>query len=161
MDPKFKPYRTGMITVLERCPCGKSGHQGKPPVYYICRCDCGKEFVVTGDELSKHPYSCGCTPKPVTTKGPCNGYTLGFVDGTAVCRLRNTRKISRRSKSGVSGVAWNSKRQKWEAYIKLKGKGHFLGYYDKKEDAIKARVEGEKKYFQPIVEKWEKDKSKK
>lgn len=23
MDPNFKPYRTGMMTVLERYPCGK------------------------------------------------------------------------------------------------------------------------------------------
>ena len=54
MDPKFKPYKTGMIDLLERCPCGKHGGKGKSLVYYICKCECGKEFAVTGDELSKH-----------------------------------------------------------------------------------------------------------
>ncbi len=54
-----------MLTVEERYPCGKSiGQRGRANVYYLCKCKCGKEFIVTGDELSKHPYSCGCTPKP-------------------------------------------------------------------------------------------------
>ena len=50
MDPKSKPYRTGMMTVLERYPCrkwnGKS--KGRMFVYYLCKCDCGKEFIVGG-----------------------------------------------------------------------------------------------------------------
>ena len=52
-----------MILVEERYPCGRHS-KGRCLVYYKCRCDCGKEFVLTDDELVRDPYSCGCTPKP-------------------------------------------------------------------------------------------------
>lgn len=77
MDPNFKPYRTGMTMVLERYPCGKGGSRGRGVVFYLCKCDCGKEFIVTGDELSKHPYSCGCTPKPSPVGRP-HDWAVGF-----------------------------------------------------------------------------------
>ena len=50
MNPNFKPYRTGMMTVLERYPCGKGNgkSKGRMFVYYLCKCDCGKEFIVGG-----------------------------------------------------------------------------------------------------------------
>jgi hypothetical protein len=70
MDPSFKPYESGLLIVEEGYPCGKSiGQRGRANVYYLCKCQCGKEFIVTGDELSKHPYSCGCTPKPKSWNG--------------------------------------------------------------------------------------------
>lgn len=81
MDPSFKPYRTGMMTVLERYPCGKENGKtkGRCFVYYLCKCDCGKEFIVGGDELSKHPYSCGCIPKPKKGEaGRTNDWALGY-----------------------------------------------------------------------------------
>ena len=81
MDPSFKPFKTGMIEVMERCPCGKHG-KGRNLVYYICRCECGKEFVVSGDELSKPPYSCGCTPKPSGKGTHSNEWALGYADHT-------------------------------------------------------------------------------
>ena len=160
MGPNFKPYKTGMVTVFERCPCGR-GAPGRSSVFYICRCDCGKEFVVTGDELSKHPYSCGCTPKPSKKGTHNNEWALGYDDGTMAVMLKKTRKVYSYSKSGVSGVRWDKKRKKWEAYITFKGTGHFLGYYDKKEDAIKARVEGERKYYEPYLKELEEKRKKK
>lgn len=54
-----------MLTVKEKYPCGcGDGHKGRNHVYYLCRCDCGKEVIFSGDEIARHPYSCGCTPKP-------------------------------------------------------------------------------------------------
>lgn len=47
MDPKFKAYKTGMDTVLERYPCGRGDGQRRGVVYYLCKCDCGKEFIVS------------------------------------------------------------------------------------------------------------------
>lgn len=66
MNPSFKPYRTGMLTVKEKYSCGcGDGHKGRNHVYYLCQCDCGREVIFSGDEISHHPYSCGCTPKPL------------------------------------------------------------------------------------------------
>ena len=58
MDVNFKPCKTGMVTVKEKYPCGRGDSKGRNHVYYLCQCDCGKEFIVSGDELSRHPYSC-------------------------------------------------------------------------------------------------------
>ena len=90
MDVNFKPYKTGMVTVKEKYPCGRGDSKGRNHVYYLCQCDCGKEFIVTGDELSRHPYSCGCTPKPIKGKGRLNDWALGY-DGkehTMLCMIK-------------------------------------------------------------------------
>jgi hypothetical protein len=48
--------------------------------------------------------------------------------------------------SGVIGVYWDKFYKKWRAVIMINGKGKHLGYFINKEDAIKARKEGEIKY---------------
>lgn len=140
-----------MSTVLEKYPCGKHS-KGRNHVYYLCKCDCGKEFIVSGDELSKHPYSCGCTPKPSNNTRRTNESSLTYKNKTMLNMLKPTRAVYINSTSGVSGVSWNKKRNKWLAQIVFQQRNHFLGYFDLKEDAIKARIEGERKYFQPILE---------
>ena len=49
--------------------------------------------------------------------------------------------------SGITGVSWYSKYNKWMAYICINGKQKTIGYFVKIEDAIKARKEAEEKYF--------------
>ena len=153
MDPKFKPYKTGMMTVMEKYPCGST--KGRNHVYYLCKCDCGKEFIVGGDELNKHPYSCGCTPKPAKLEGRPNDWALGYdkQKHTMACMLKSTRHVYLKNTSGVSGVYWNKKRQYWEAWITVCQKRHYLGSYHNKEDAVEARARGERKYFDPMLEK--------
>lgn len=53
--------------------------------------------------------------------------------------------------SGHPGVSWDNGHNKWEANIKLNNKKKFLGYYNNLNDAIKARREGEYKYFGETV----------
>lgn len=49
--------------------------------------------------------------------------------------------------SGVTGVCWHKKSNKWRAQIKLNKKTKHLGYYDNIEDAIQARRQAEIDYF--------------
>jgi hypothetical protein len=50
--------RFGLLTVLR-----KYGHSGKD-VTWLCKCDCGKEAVVRGNDLrSANTQSCGCLQK--------------------------------------------------------------------------------------------------
>lgn len=56
------------------------------------------------------------------------------------------RKPYKRSKSQFLGVQWREDNQMWVASICIEGKRIHLGMYKDKEDAIKARIEGEKKY---------------
>lgn len=57
------------------------------------------------------------------------------------------RSISKASKSGFVGVNWIEQRNKWKATIKVNGKAIYLGLFVNKEDAIRARLEAEAKYF--------------
>lgn len=49
--------------------------------------------------------------------------------------------------SGVTGVSWDNKRNKWYAQIHLNGKHIHLGYFDNFENAVNARKKAEEKYF--------------
>ena len=46
--------------------------------------------------------------------------------------------------SGVMGVSWKHDRNKWKAYIRVRGKLRHLGYFDAFNDAVKARLEAER-----------------
>lgn len=63
--------------------------------------------------------------------------------------LQNTRnkKIQHNSKSGVSGVVWNKKLNKWIARISHDGERIYLGIFKNLDDAIKTRKEAEEKYY--------------
>ena len=49
--------------------------------------------------------------------------------------------------SGITGVNWNKRDNKWRAYIRYKGKWNYLGQYIDKNNAIVARLKGEQEYF--------------
>lgn len=147
-----------MMTVLERYPCGKGNGKSKGHmfVYYLCKCDCGKEFIVGGDELSKHSYFCGCTPKLKRSEtGKLNDLALGYDKDKHImtCMLKHTRAVYATCKSEVSRVVWNKKRKHWEAHITFQQIEHYLGSFKTKQTAIEARIEGEKKYFDPYINK--------
>ena len=49
--------------------------------------------------------------------------------------------------SGVKGVCWHSRDNRWFARIGIDGKQISLGYFIDINDAIKTRKEAEEKYF--------------
>ena len=53
--------------------------------------------------------------------------------------------------SGFIGVRWHKTNNKWKAEIKLNKKGIHLGHFVNKEDAIRARLEAEAKYFKEFA----------
>jgi len=48
--------------------------------------------------------------------------------------------------SGICGVTWNKKAEKWQAQITVAGRGIYLGVYDELQSAGKARKQAEAKY---------------
>ena len=62
---------------------------------------------------------------------------------------QNSMNVSLRDNntSGVTGVSWNEKYQKWESYIMINYTKIYLGRFINKDDAIKARKDAEIKYF--------------
>lgn len=62
---------------------------------------------------------------------------------------RNT-KMHNNNTSGITGVCWCKKTNKWRSRVHIKGKDTYLGLFTDIEDAIKARKEAELKYnFDP------------
>ena len=51
------------------------------------------------------------------------------------------------SKTGTSGVTWSKTNHKYVARITIDGVRHWLGVFEKLEDAVKARREAEEKYL--------------
>ena len=74
----------------------------------------------------------------------------------SVNRLKNLREMSgkavqrrlglyRHNTTGVRGVSWNQKRQKWSASIRVNDVTINLGHYDTIAEAAKARRAGEQR----------------
>ena len=104
MDSNFKLYKTSNLLVEERYPCGGHGDglsKGRRLVYYLRRCELrGREFILSGDEVAKHPYSCGYTPKPRKEKD------IAPVDEEIKAFLTSRRRISSNNTSGIPGVSY-------------------------------------------------------
>ena len=64
------------------------------------------------------------------------------------CNSRNHNTLKNNT-SGITGVCWHKKYQKWYADIKTTDKRVFLGLFDFKIDAAKARWKAEVKYGFP------------
>lgn len=64
-------------------------------------------------------------------------------------RTENNRNcsISKNNTSGIIGVGWNKRNNSWRVRITVDRKPIEIGSFENKEDAIKARLEAEAKYF--------------
>lgn len=130
---KLTGKRFGMLTVVEYAGKENGMHRWR------CLCECGKETIVGQTPLqSGHTKSCGCLQKESIVDN------LRLVDGTSVTKLETMRgRTISSNTSGYPGVYQNKRNGKWVAQITFKRKTYYLGSYDKKEDAIKARQRGE------------------
>lgn len=65
-------------------------------------------------------------------------------------RIRGARKRYSTNKSGVTGVCWIKRENRWKSSIWVRGSVVNLGRFDDKKDAVMARYEAEEAYgFQP------------
>lgn len=60
---------------------------------------------------------------------------------------KRNRGLMKNNKSGIIGVIFYSRLQKWHSYITVNKKTISLGYYLNKDEAIIARLKAEKEYF--------------
>ncbi len=130
-------------------------------VVWECLCKCGKISHVYGYNLrSGHTKSCGCynrklvsvTLKESWKSGKIND-VLKFHDGTRIVQI-SSKNLYSNNTSGVRGVSWAKGKGKWQTHVTLKRKQIHLGYFDNKEEAIKARKRAEEIYFEPLIEKY-------
>ena len=132
--------RFGKLTVLR--PAENIG--GKTA--WVCQCDCGRESVIKTNSLREgRTASCGCAGG---AKNARRGLT--FVDGTCV-EFIQSEKVQKNNTSGVPGVFWVVRDRLWWATIGFKGKRHYLGKYQKLEDAVKARKRAEEELYHSFL----------
>lgn len=133
----------------------------------LCQCECGNtldslmQAVKTGKTRS-----CGCLAQENRSNtgkkyGPVTGaanlkpvHEKAYVENTSLYNIDiDNKKINSNNTSGVTGVYFNNKSQKWTASIGFQGKSHYLGAFTNKTDAINARKEAEDHYFKPMLDK--------
>lgn len=156
-ETQFKPNdligkRFGRLVAIK--DTGKRDkHNGS--VIWECKCDCGNVTNADGGGLTTNAIkSCGCLQKETMKH---NGKKVGelhienkIVEGTNLQVLERTTPFNNNT-SGVTGISWDSSREKWKAQIWFKNKKYHLGRYENKEDAIKARKEAEEKLHKDFL----------
>lgn len=124
--------RFGDLIAIEPVPEQRVGRC----IGWKCRCmRCGKEKIIPVNQLNKGcQVSCGCNRATRLQR------TNGYIEGTCLKNVFSD-KISSNNISGYKGVF--RKRGRWAACIQYKKKTHYLGSYDRLEDAVAARKEAE------------------
>lgn len=141
----------GRLTAIR--PTEKKTSDGS--VVWKCKCSCGNiayssvKLLKSGDV-----QSCGCLGIENSVKnGKHAGKTIKeeyCIAGTNINNL--TAKIGSNNTSGIKGVCWDKRRNKWLAQIGFRGRNYNLGRYAKIEDAAEARKEAEEKMFVDFLE---------
>ena len=137
--------RYGRLTVLS-----KARKNSNDIWIYLCKCDCGNiceaptNLLKTGQKVS-----CGC--KNEGNKLSAKSFDKGLIDGTMISAIKELRRKNKNNSSDFTGVHYDSKKNKWVAQITFQRINHNLGRLDFKEDAIKARLDAKKVYFEKYI----------
>ena len=83
-------------------------------------------------------------------RNPLNNRKDNLRPATATENARNRSKQNNNT-SGFIGVCLSKNKSKWKASIMIDGKTIYLGTFVDKNDAIKARLEAESKYFKEFA----------
>lgn len=128
--------------------------------YWICECDCGNRKSIRGNSLTMKngTRSCGCIQRGVAagvgTRTVAKNTAARIATNVAYhtnFSVIESAKLPKNNTSGRKGVWWDKSREMWAAYIQVHGSRVHLGRYHKFEDAVKARIEAEEKYFDPLI----------
>ena len=94
----------------------------------------------------KMAWLLGCKLYDHIDRNPLNNQKNNLRPATSSENSRNS-SLSRRNTSGIIGVSWVKDRNKWVAQVSINNKNSNLGRFINKEDAIKARLAAELKYY--------------
>lgn len=145
----LKGKRFGRLKVMKKSTKNKKGY-----MEWLCKCDCGNEITVSSTKLMQGmTKSCGCLSIEHIKNIQLLGCNSGRYKGTRISQL--SKKTPKNNTTGIKGVTFNKRRNKYISQIEFKGKHIYLGGFDDLKDAAKARKEGEEKYFKPIIREYE------
>lgn len=123
----------------------------KQKTYWNCYCDCGERTNVRADKLlDGHTKSCGCLLIDNAVEQLVENRHKNRIDGVDAKQLE--QKLSARNKSGHTGVFYNKTKKVWFATIGVENKNIAIRCKDK-QSAIDKRIELERIYHDPYIEK--------
>ncbi len=115
-----------------------------------CRCECGNITYKATDTLN-YTKDCMCQECKGKIGAETARASAGFVGGTQITKLRNLEPTAANT-SGCRGVYYDKRSNKYRARLKFKGKIMNFGSFSKFEDAVAARKEAEKEYFEAFLD---------
>lgn len=132
-------------------------------VIWHCVCDCGNEIDVVSTYLTNGDVkSCGCLYDDTAVSNIRSGYESQRVDGVASQLFAD--KARKDSSTGYRGVTRyytrKNKKERYRAWITVKGEKHYKAGFLTAEEAYEARKVLEDKYLPENVSKRVKDKRK-
>lgn len=148
-SPDLSGKRFGGLTVIGRSD--KRAARGKRTVpLWECRCDCGAITYKATDTLNNDEYSScqKCAGKYAAAKAREGA---GFFEGTQISKIKDMSPTAANT-SGVRGVYFDKRQNKWRARLRFKGKIMSFGSFSRFEDAVFARKMAEKEYFGTFLE---------
>lgn len=110
-----------------------------------CRCECGNITYKATDTLT-NPEESMCQECHNRLAPEKARESAGFVGGTQITKIINMKPTAANT-TGVRGVSYDKRSNRYRARLKFKGKLLNFGSYTKFEDAVAARKEAEKAYF--------------
>ena len=78
---------------------------------------------------------------------------MKYFEGTQIEVIKKNT-IKKNNKTGVNGVYFDKRRNKYVASIKIQRVKHHLGSFTTLDEAKKAREKAEEKYFKPLIDKF-------
>ena len=124
----------GRLTVLRYIKTQKES-------MWECLCDCGNKKIIAQTKLQQgKTVSCGCFQGEVRKKNFKKN--MHFVDGTCI-ELIASKVTHKTNTSGFRGV-YLRENGRYRSIMTFKGKRYELGTYDTFDEAVAARLEGEK-----------------
>lgn len=138
--------RFGRLTAI--CPTEERDSNGS--VIWELQCDCGEMTYKTVNTLkSGRVLSCGCLY--AETRSETIKARRDLIEATSLSSLVLSKKVSKRNKSGFTGVWFNERTGKWEAMINFKKVRYRLGQFDNIDDAIAVRKKAEQEIHDPMI----------
>lgn len=154
----------GQLTLIKPVP-----REGSRKRFWLCSCTCGAQTIAEESHLkSGHTKSCGCYRRiqPRKRQHDLTGRRYGrlLVLGPVVeddgsiqnweC-LCDCGKNCANNTTGHRGV-YRRANNRWRAAIGFQGKIHYLGTFDRYEDAVQARLEAEENLYDAFLDRYRK-----
>lgn len=134
----LKGFETGRLKVVE-----KAGKGQERRTLWRCACSCGNEcFYITSRLTGGYVQSCGCLKRERAAESISIARDK-LVHEKGSCLNSYNAPDNKNNSSGIKGVYYYKKSDKWCAQIKFSGKNHHLGLYINKADAAAVRKAAE------------------